>query len=657
MLVLTVNDLSLSFGDKTILNKVAFALEESDKLGVIGVNGCGKTSLLRMLTGEVEPTSGTFYVAKGKTMAIVTQDGALRHFKDLDESTPLEQMYGVFSRFLAMEERMHALMEEINKHPSSQLLNAERAREYAELEQSYTRDGGHEFRSRCVSMLKNLGFSEEDMNRPIRILSGGQRTRLALGLQMARDPDILLLDEPTNHLDIATTAWLENYLVNRNKCVIVVSHDRYFLDRVTNKTLAIQYGAAKLYNGNYTRTLQQRAQDRETARKHYEQQQKEIARQEAYIAQQRAWNRQRNIVAAESRQKMLDKMVLLEKPKEDPKSIRLAFTQGLESGNDVLIVRDLGMRFGERSLFSHLSFLVKKAERVLIIGANGCGKSTLIKMLIHRLSPTEGSVLHGTNVEIGYYDQENQNLDESRTVLEELWNAYPTLSETEIRSTLASFRFTGDDVFKSVRMLSGGERARLTLSKLILSRMNLLVLDEPTNHLDIDSREALEEALAHFDGTIVAVSHDRYFIDKLATRILEIRPDEAFGKDLMDYPVVHPGQGYTEYIRYCEARLAEMGVQGGGRRDAGKAAKESTNKENYLRSKQEASEARKRATRISRLQAQAKELEDRLEAIETELNGDAATDYVRAAELDTERTQKEALLLQTYAELEELDQL
>ena len=652
MTAISITGLSLSFGITPILQDISFSLEETDRLGIIGVNGCGKSTLFRLILGEHTPDSGSIYIAKGKTVGILTQDGAFTEaFLPGGEraDTPILQMYTAFPHLLRMEERLAELQGQLDAEEGENSAEALRiAAEYTALNERFIREGGLEFRGRCASILTRMGFSEEMLNRPLETLSGGQRTRLALSRELSREPDILLLDEPTNHLDIETLGWLENYLLSYKKCVMVISHDRYFLDRVTNKTLAIEHHRAKLYSGGYSATVSQREIDRALQEKHYKDQQKEIARQEAYIAQQRQWNRERNIIAAESRQKLLDKMVRLEKPKEAPKAIRMQFTASSASGNEVLTANRLTMGFEDHILFRDLSFLVKKNERLFIVGQNGAGKSTLIKLMLGKLTPLSGYLEAGYNVEIGYYDQENQNLSPENTVLDELWNAYPALPETEIRNTLALFRFTDVEVFKEVRLLSGGERARLTLAKLILSKMNLLILDEPTNHLDIDSREALEKALESFDGTIITVSHDRYFMDKLATRVLEIAPAEISGRISCDYTVTRTGEGYTEYLEEREARLARAGANDP---DAAPTRAASSQKEQYLKNKQVAAEERKQKARIERLKKESEKLENELEEIEKEMFGDAATDYVRAAELDTRRTEIEERLLEIYEEI------
>ena len=655
MIAISVNELCLSFGTTVILENVSFSLEENDKLGIIGSNGSGKTSLFKMITGEYDATSGEVFISKGKTVSILSQYGAFADGDDglvRDEGdSALSHMYNAFPALLAAEERLSELEALLldTTDPKYEIYTSE----YTTLHEKFLRDGGLEFRGRCRSILQKLGFDDEAANKSVSLLSGGQRTRLALAIQLCREPDILLLDEPTNHLDIETLGWLENFLTQYKKCVMVISHDRYFLDKVTNKTLSIEHHKAKLYNGNYTRSMEQRRIDREIYEKHYKNQQKEIARQEAYIEQQRRWNRERNIIAAESRQKLLDKMERLEAPESEERAIRLKFTSSIASGNEVLTVKNLSMAFGQKKLFENLNFLVKRKDRLLIIGQNGCGKSTLIKLIMDKLTPTEGKIEQGYNVEIGYYDQENQNLDPQKTVIDELWDAYPTLPERQIRSTLAWFKFFGEDVFKTVGMLSGGERARLTLSKLILSHMNLLVLDEPTNHLDIDSREALESALEDFDGTIIAVSHDRYFVEKLASRIIELKPEKYIDADMFDYHITREGQAYTEFREATNARIERLGAV--EKTSTSAAPVVQSGKEQYLRNKQAQAEARKKAARIERLQSEMAKLESELDEIDAALSGDAATDYKKVAELDTRKSEIEERLLEIYEELEEFE--
>ena len=644
MTVISASDLSLSFGTNTIFENISFSLNENDKMGIIGINGSGKTSLLKVILGEYTPDNGEVFIAKGTTVGVLTQNGA---FDASDDDTPIEVMYAAFPELIAAEKRLAELQKKLTES-NGDASHIRTLNEYNELNARYVALGGLEYKGRCASILKRMGYDESTLNMPVGNLSGGQRTRLALSRQLCREPDIVLLDEPTHHLDVETLTWLESFLASYKKCVIVISHDRYFLDKVTNKTLIIEHKRARLYNGGYTVSCKKRDEDRITQEKHYKEQQKEIARQEAYIAQQRQFNRERNIIAAESRLKLLAKMDKIERPKEAPKPIHLKFKQQFSSGNDVLQAKALAVGYNGTPIVSGLDFLIKKGERVFIVGPNGCGKSTFIKTLIGNLDPVFGSFAVGYNVDVGYYDQENQNLTESNTVLDELWNAYPEINEVEIRSTLAAFRFFGEDVFKKVSMLSGGERARLTLAKLILSHMNLLILDEPTNHLDIDSKEALEAALSEFDGTIITVSHDRYFMDKLATRIIALKPGEAFGKDFLDYPTSRAGEGYTEFVEYKAARELALSENGSSTQSA---PAQSAGKEDYLRAKKEQSDSRREQKRIERMKKEAEQLEAELEKISEELFGEAATDYVRAAELEKLREEKEIRLLEIYEEI------
>ncbi len=650
MIALSVNKLSLSFGSEELIGGVSFALNEGDRLGIIGVNGCGKSTLFKLILGEYTPDEGNVFIAKDKTVGILRQDGAFLEFsEDSADMSALEVMYHAHPELLAMEQRLKYLEAALSERSFEEGRDENSyVSEYTSLNERFINQGGLEFRGRCASTLTKMGFSKEEMSLKFTSLSGGQRTRLALSRELCREPDILLLDEPTNHLDIETLGWLENYLSGYKKCLLVISHDRYFLDKVTNKTLCIENKRAAIYNGGYSQSMKQREADREIAERHYKNQQKEIARQEAYIAQQRAWNRERNIIAAESRQKLLDKMERLERPREAPRPVRIKFSSGIASGNDVITVQDLSFGYTDKALLDGVSFQVKKGDRLFIVGPNGCGKSTLIKLLIGKLTPTRGYVESGYNVSVGYYDQENQNLTPSNTVLEELWCAYPTLTELQIRNTLAQFRFFGDDVYKLVSVLSGGERARLTLSKLILSEMNVLILDEPTNHLDIDSREALEGALASFDGTIITVSHDRYFISKLATRMIDMTalPNPTFA----DIHITRLGAAYDELCEDRERREAlSLGVPSA---QSAPAEEKLSGKEAYLKNKQEVAERRKQEKRLLRLEAEAKSIEAEIEKIDAEMSGDAATDYVRVSELDARKSALEDRLLEIYEELE-----
>jgi len=639
MIAITVEELSLSFGIKKILENISFSLQDNDRLGIVGVNGCGKSTLFKLITQELSADSGNVYISKDKTVGILHQDDAFLDFSGESESaSALEVMYRSFPELLRDEARLAELEKRLEADSSV-------AHQYSELNERFIARGGLEFRARCASTLLKMGFDAEAQSRPISSFSGGQRTRLALSRELCREPDILLLDEPTNHLDMETLGWLESYLSGYKKCLMVISHDRYFLDRVTNKTLFIENRKAKLYSGGYSKSAEQRRIDREIEERHYKNQQREIARQEAYIAQQRAWNRERNIIAAESRQKLLDKMEKIDRPENAPKGIKMQFSSAGASGNDVLYVKNLSFSYPSGAkIIENLSFTVRRGDRLFFVGPNGCGKSTLIKLLLGKLTPTSGYTEFGYNVKVGYYDQENQNLYEQNSVLDELWNAYPHLSELEIRNTLARFRFIGEDVFKLVGELSGGERARLTLSKLILSDTNLLVLDEPTNHLDIDSREALEGALEEYDGTVVIVSHDRYFIEKLATRFIDMLP-AAQGGNCFDITVPKLGEGYEELCRERERRSAVT-------TEAEEATTQmSSAKEAYLKNKKETADKRNAQKRLERLQAEAAKIEAEIDEIDAKMNGEAATDYTLLAELDTKKNALEGRLLEIYGEI------
>ncbi len=645
MIALSVKDLSLSFGTNTILDKITFALNEGDRAGLVGVNGCGKSTLLRLISGRYTADGGEIYIAKDRRIGLLEQDDSFHEITSVGEraigTSLLEQMYAAFPELLTAEGRMETIQKHLDAatdHASAEYLRL--CEEYAAVNARYIEGGGLEFRGRCAAFLVKLGFPAAMHTLDISALSGGQRTRLALARLLARECDILMLDEPTNHLDLDTVLWLEQHLKAFKKTLLIVSHDRLFLDRVTNKTLEVEHHAAKLYPVSYSGYVKQKEVDREIAERHYKNQQREIARIEAYIAQQRQWNRERNIIAAESREKQLEKMERVERPTDLPKSIRFAFRPCSESGNDVLRVRDLSMRFGEKTLFSGLSFDVKKGEHVFIAGANGTGKSTLVKILMGLLHPTGGLFEYGYNVKIGYYDQENQNLTEGNTVLDELWNEYPMLTQTEIRDALAAFLFRGDDITKPVSGLSGGERARLTLTKMVLGEMNLLILDEPTNHLDIQSREALERALSAFPGTIIAVSHDRYFADTLATRVINVTPGIA--PRLFDY-----SGKYSEYLDLqASLALSEEPASAAG------ASEVSAAKESYLQTKQKNAERRRAEKQRQQRKEEITRLEAELDAVDRELYGDAAADYVRAAELDARKTEIEERLLFLYEEEE-----
>ena len=641
MIILNASELSLHFGATTILENISFSINEGDRLGIIGVNGAGKTSLFRIITGQYTPDTGELHISKDKTIGILEQNASFEN--DDGEETVLEHMFLAYPHLLNMERRMNELFEKLSKAADTEsAAYVSMTNEYSELTDSFSRDGGLYFRGKCQSILEKMGFDKQMIEKPICKLSGGQRTRLALARLLAMEPDILMLDEPTNHLDVETIHWLEGFLTAYKKTVIVISHDRYFLDRVTNKILHIERQNAKLYNGNYSTAQKLREELREAEMKKYTLQQKEIARVEAMMEQQRRWGQERNFVTIRAKENYIKHMDKVEKPEDELKSIRLSFQSAPAGGNDVIIANDLSMSFGEKRIFERISFLIKRGEKVFFTGPNGCGKSTLMKIIVDKLAPISGSVELGTNIKAAYYDQENQNLDEKSTVLEELWNAYPSLTEYDIRSTLALFLFKYEDTEKRVSDLSGGERARLTLAKLILSKVNLLVLDEPTNHLDIPSREALERALAAFEGTIVCVSHDRYFIEKLATRIIEILPPDFPASTFVFTPTIEE----NIYEAYRAQRELLFSPETAFKTEI--ASPQSNSKDDYLQKKKEAADKRKNERQLAAYKKEIEELELELVQVTDELYGDAASDYIRAAELDERKTIIEDRLLQLY---------
>ena len=638
MIALSLSDISLSFGGDTILKNISFAVNDGDRVGIIGVNGAGKTSLFRVITGEYSADSGAVYIQKGHTVGVLEQNPNLTALPG--EMTAVEYMYSAFPALLSLEEEIARCEGQLSV--AAGLSREEEVLSLTsrlnQLNSEYSAGGGLEFRGRCRSMLLRLGYTEEQTEQKIRTLSGGQYTRLALARLLATEPDILMLDEPTNHLDIDALAWLENYIANYKKTVLIISHDRYFLDRTTSKTLSVRFGEAKLYHGNYTETKEICEAEAAAQEKRYKEQQKVIARIKANIEFQRRCNREHNFVTIRAKEKQLARMEKVEAVKADPRTIRLSFATEEESAGDVCQVSDLSFSYGKAPLIKDISFLIRRYERVMFLGKNGSGKSTLMKLINSMLVPSAGKISLGYNIKIGYYDQENRGLTESNTVFDELRLAYPDKTDLELRSTLALFLFDADDITRQVSTLSGGERARLTLSKLILKKVNLLIMDEPTNHLDIGSCEALENALLAFEGTIIAVSHDRYFINRIATRIIELAPEVERG--MFDYSLESYDDAFTEYMRLREMRRVAAEISA--------PVKQSASKQDYEEKKRENAKRRSEEKKRERAEAKIAELEAELEALDMELFGEAASDYVRAAEIDTRKGEIEEELLELY---------
>lgn len=519
MIILSCKDIHKSYGIDVILDKVTFSINESEKVGFVGSNGAGKSTLFKILTGTLDHDKGDLYIDKSKKLGYLSQNLSLE-----SSNTMYDEMLSVFDNLIDMERRLSYLEAKLSEpyDESNEEYHNKLIENYTKLQDNYNLNGGYTFRTEISKVLYGLGFSKEDFDKTIHILSGGQKTRLALCKLLLTKPDILLLDEPTNHLDLKAIEWLEEYLKSYSGSIIIISHDRYFLDAITNRTIELINGKVKEYNGNYSKFIELKKKNYELELKAFNLQQAEIKRQEEIITRFKSFNREKSIKAAESRQKALDKVERIDAPDKEYKINNLMFEPKVTSGNDVLSIRNLSKSFGEKHLFSNLNGEIKKQDKIALIGENGRGKTTLFRIIMDKISSDEGYTVTGTNVQIGYYDQEQSDLNPSKTILEEVWDTFPTLNNTQIRSALASFLFTGDDVKKMISSLSGGEKCRVNLLKLMLNKSNFLLLDEPTNHLDIMSREALEDALIDYKGTILVISHDRYFLNKVIDKIWEL---------------------------------------------------------------------------------------------------------------------------------------
>lgn len=514
-MILACNHISKAFTMQTVIKDATFHLEEREKAAIVGINGAGKSTLLKLIVGELTPDSGEVILSKGKTLGYLAQ-----HQDVSSEKSIYETMLDVKKETIALEERIRSMEHEMTRLSGTELENLMES--YARAMERFEQMGGYAWKSEITGVLKGLGFDESDYERPVCTLSGGQKTRVFLGRLLLSRPDVILLDEPTNHLDMHSIAWLETFLINYPGAVLIVAHDRYFLDRVVTKIFEVEQGNVMTFKGNYSAYAEKKRQLFDAKMRQYLNQQAEIKHQEEVIAKLKSFNREKSIKRAESREKMLSKIEVVEKPQEVDASMHITLSPNVVSGNDVLMTEGLSMSFPGRPLFSDVALDIKRGERVAIIGDNGTGKTTLLKLITGQLEADSGKMTLGAKVHVGYYDQEQQVLHMEKTLFEELSDAYPAMTNTEIRNILAAFLFTGDDVFKRIGDLSGGERGRVSLAKLMLSECNFLILDEPTNHLDINSREILENAISHYTGTVLFVSHDRYFINQTATRILEL---------------------------------------------------------------------------------------------------------------------------------------
>ncbi len=514
MILLSLSEVKKSFGTNEVLKGVSFALQTGERMGLVGVNGCGKSTLMKIIAGLLPSDDGTIAMQKGLKLGYLAQQGVVDEHR-----TVLEELESVFEPVVAMERQMRQLEEQMAQVGHDETLLHRLGSQYDQLTREFERRNGYGWRSAVQGVLAGLGFRKEQQSQRAALLSGGERTRLCLGRMLLTEPDLLLLDEPTNHLDLKSIAWLEKYLHDYKGAVLLISHDRYFMDHVCDRMAELLLGTVECYNGNYTQYMAQREERFEIRMKAYELQQKEIARQEAIIARYRMFNREKSIKAAESREKRLEKLERLEKPK-DESAIHFHFDVRRRTGEDVLMVDELSKAYDGRMLFDHVKLHLRAGDRVALIGDNGVGKSTLFKCLVGEERPDNGTIRLGSGVDIGYYDQHQAHLHEEKTVLDEVWDDFRRLDQTEVRGALGKFLFTGDEVLMPVHTLSGGEKGRVALTKLMLRKDNLLLLDEPTNHLDMDSREVLEDALESFPGTILAISHDRYFINRFATKVM-----------------------------------------------------------------------------------------------------------------------------------------
>ena len=632
MPVLSLSKLAMSFGERELFRDMSFEVDARDKVGLIGRNGVGKTTLFKIIRGELEPSAGVVAAERGLTIGYMEQHACSNGDRNI-----YDELESVFDDLKETEREIERLTAQIDSGDGD--LDQLIARQTALIE-AFERDGGLTYKSRTRAALIGLGFREAEFSMPTSALSGGQRSKLSLLKLLLSKSELLLLDEPTNHLDIRSVSWLEGFLRDFRGAMIIVSHDRYFLDAVTNKTVEIEHGKCMTYKGAYSEFIKKKQAMIEAQKNKYANDMKEIKRIEGIIEQQRRWNRERNIRMAESKQKQVDRIKeQLDVPDSELENMRMRFEPRRESGNDVLIVKNLRKAFGDKKLFENVDMHIKKGERVFILGENGCGKTTLFRILNRQQFADEGEYIYGANVDCGYFDQMQENLNLNNTAIDEIHNNYPFLTDTKVRSALAAFLFKGDEVFKPLSAMSGGERARISLLKLMLGGYNLLLLDEPTNHLDASSREALEDTLLGFEGTLVIISHDRYFINKLADRVL------AMNK-----------KGLTEYLGNYDYYL-EKQAQNAASPLSQKAEKKEKPLNDYQLRKQRESEERKRKTKLARTEAQIDLLEGEVEELQTKLSQeDVQSDYEQLMELTGSLEEKQSELEALYELWEELQE-
>ena len=638
-MILSCQNINKSFGDHHVLKDASFHIEEREKTAIVGINGAGKSTLLKIIIGYLSADDGQVIITRGKSIGYLAQ-----HQEMTTGNTIFDELLTVKQDILAIESRMREL-EQSMKHAEGDTLAA-LMNTYDRLNHTFEQQNGYAWKSEITGVLKGLGFAESDFSKPIDTLSGGQKTRVSLGKLLLSRPDIILLDEPTNHLDMDSITWLETFLMNYQGAIIIVSHDRYFLNRVVTKIVEIDQGIVTTFSGNYSDYAQKKKALREAALQAYLNQQQEIKHQEEVIARLKSFNREKSIRRAESREKMLDKIEVLDKPTEARTDMHIELEPRYPSGNDVLSVSRLSKAFPSQTLFCDLHFEIKRGERVALIGQNGTGKTTILKILNGVIPADAGEFQLGARVKIGYYDQEHHVLHMDKTVFEELSDAYPTLTNTKIRNVLAAFLFTGDDVFKQIKDLSGGERGRVSLAKLMLSEANFLILDEPTNHLDIVSKEILEHALTHYTGTVLFVSHDRYFINMTATMIL----------DLADKTLTSYIGNYDYYIEKKETMTDFTSVKA-TKAEAATEDSESQNKISWKQQKELQAQLRKKQNDLKRVESQIEELEIRDKEIDELLTReDIFTNVEEVTKLSTEKETLLAKLESLYEEWEQLSE-
>ena len=641
-MILSCQNISKAFVENQVLKNVSFHIEDHEKAAIVGINGAGKTTLLRIIVGEMTPDDGQVVLAKDKTLGYLAQNSTV------DTShTIYEELLSVKADLLRLEEKIREC-ENNMKHADGDALE-DLMKQYTSLTHAFETGGGYLYRSELVGVLKGLGFTEDEFSKPVATLSGGQKTRVALGRLLLQNPDLIILDEPTNHLDMTSIAWLETYLLNYKGAVLIVSHDRYFLDRIAGKVIEIDQSKATTFMGNYSDYAVKKEQLRVAAWNAYMNQQRDIKHQEEVIEKLKSFNREKSIQRAESREKMLDKIEVIEKPSEVRTDMKLTLTPRILSGNDVLTVEHLSKSFDSHKLFTDVNFEIKRGEHVAIIGDNGSGKTTLLKILNGLVPADQGTFRLGSNVEIGYYDQEHHVLHSEKTLFEEISDDYPYLNNTQIRNVLAAFLFTGEDVFKRISDLSGGERGRVSLAKLVLSNANFLILDEPTNHLDIMSKEILEDALNGYEGTILYVSHDRYFINRTAHRIL----------DLTEGQFISYVGNYDYYLEKHDTVMAAIEANAPQNADADSAvaakAAESEVKLDWKAQKEEQARLRKKENDLKKCEEKIAELEARISEIDTEMSDPTiGTQVAKLQELSKEQTSCQEQLEKLYEQWEEL---